>query len=248
MSGANHAFHGLLHAGQGIGVLGSGIQVTEVNTKLEWPIQPSSISWMCWCTLFTKGRAMRQNHSLNSSSFNNSMMCSVASVHPISFSSKEKMWWNSSSSATAFCANSGGQSLRWSNLPSFFRVAGRSSCLCDTISLTGSGTLGSSLSSFFNKSGAYWASGTALVAMTRPITHPLARCKGQAVKFRRTTMTFQLPSLSSERAPGSIHSGSGPSSWCSVFYHGRQQTGNLVLYNCQSAGLSHPSQWDLMQC
>ena len=37
--GTNHAFHGLLHARQGIGILlSSGVQVMEVNAELERPI------------------------------------------------------------------------------------------------------------------------------------------------------------------------------------------------------------------
>ena len=38
MLDTNHAFHGLLHARQGIGVLGPGIEVTEIDTKPERPI------------------------------------------------------------------------------------------------------------------------------------------------------------------------------------------------------------------
>ena len=72
------------------------------------------------------------------------MTCSVASVHPISFGSKEKTWWNSNSRATAFWPNSGGHSLRQSNPPSFQRVARRRSCLCCIDNLAGSGLSSSS--------------------------------------------------------------------------------------------------------
>ena len=62
-------------------------------------------------------------HHTFGSSFISSMTCLVASVHPISFGSKEKTWWNSSNRAIARLASSGGQSFRQSNPPSFSRVA-----------------------------------------------------------------------------------------------------------------------------
>ena len=162
----------------------------------EWEgqmVPPSSISWMCWHTSSTRGGAMRQNLS----SFSSLMMCFMASVHHISFGSREKMWWNFSSSAMAFCTNSGGQSLRQFSPPSFFRVARRSSYLCGTVSLAGWGTSGSSSSSFLNNFGEHWASGTVLVATTRPMTPPMARCMDWVVKFHSTMVTLWLPSLSS---------------------------------------------------
>ena len=64
-------------------------------------------------------------------------------------------------------------------------------------SLTGSGLSGSSSSNFLSRSSKHWASGTALVATTRPTTRPQARWMGWAVRFRNTTETLQLPSLSS---------------------------------------------------
>ena len=159
VSGAHHAFHGFLHAWQGIGILfGPGVQATEVDTEPKQSIffshehnsiapgrlrgpeaLPSSISCICWHTSSTKGGATRRNLSLNGSSFISSMTCLVALVHPISFGSKEKTWWNSSNKAFARLASSGGQSFRRSNPPSFSRAARRSSCLCCVDSFVGSG-------------------------------------------------------------------------------------------------------------
>ena len=52
---------------------------------------PSSISCRCSRTSSTSGGAIRWNCSLKGSVSNNSMMCSAASMQPISFGSSEKM-------------------------------------------------------------------------------------------------------------------------------------------------------------
>ena len=54
----------------------------------------SSISWMCWCTSSTSCGTILLNLSLNGSSCfgTSSMMCSIASMQPILFFSKQKMW------------------------------------------------------------------------------------------------------------------------------------------------------------
>ena len=91
--GTYHAFHGLLHSWQGIGILLSSgriyanlsnpsffftsTMVLHHSDCEGWMAPPSNISWMCWQTSSTKGGAMCLNHSLNSLSFRSSMMCSV---------------------------------------------------------------------------------------------------------------------------------------------------------------------------
>ena len=54
---------------------------------------PSNISWMCWCTSSASCGAILLNLSLNSSSClgSSSITCSVASVQPISFFSRQKI-------------------------------------------------------------------------------------------------------------------------------------------------------------
>ena len=62
---------------------------------------PSSISWICCHTSSTNGGAMRRNLSLNGLWSSSSISCSVTFVHPISWCSREKMSWYSSSSLIA---------------------------------------------------------------------------------------------------------------------------------------------------
>ena len=193
LSGTNHALHGFLHVGQGVGILlGSGIQVMGSRCKTR-AIHPSS-SPAPWYYTMATGRVIWHCHPA-------SLGCIDAPDPP------------------------------HSSPLSFFKVAKRSSCLCGIVNLMGSGASGSSSSSFLRRSGEHWASGTTLTATTQPITWPLARCMGWAVKFRNTTVMLQLPSLSSVYVL-MMYNPLGSS----VFCHGQWQTGSLVLCICQWAG------------
>ena len=82
-----------------------------------WIALPSSISWRCSQTSSKRGRVICQNF-LKDCSSSNSIMCSTTSVHPISFSSSEKILWYSISICSNFWASS---SVHWassSNPPS----------------------------------------------------------------------------------------------------------------------------------
>ena len=80
---------------------------------------PSNMSCRFSRTSSSRGGAIRRNLSLNGSSSISSMMCSAESVQPISFLSREKMWWCSISIRSNFKANSGGHSFSCSSPPSF---------------------------------------------------------------------------------------------------------------------------------
>ena len=71
---------------------------------------PSSISWRCSRTSSKSGGAIHQKLSLKGSPSGNSIMCSAASVHPISFLSKEKISWYSINCRSNFRASSRVQS------------------------------------------------------------------------------------------------------------------------------------------
>ena len=132
----------------------------------------SSIYWICCCTSSTNGGAMRWNLSLNGSWSSNLISCSVTSVHPISWGSKEKMSWYSNNSLVTWAANLGGHDFSHFRPPSFSRVAMSSLCLS---SMLRQGLVGVSDSSFFNRSGKGSASSTALDAMTRATVLPRER-------------------------------------------------------------------------
>ena len=80
---------------------------------------PSNISCMCWHTSSTSCCAILLDLSLNGSSCSgsSSMKCSVALVQPISFFSKQKIWWNSIRSHLALRAVSFFQPFNFLRLP-----------------------------------------------------------------------------------------------------------------------------------
>ena len=158
---------------------------------------PSNISWRCSHTSSRRGGAIRQNFSLKGSSSGSSIMCLAASVHPISFLSREKMSWYSMSKCSNFCASSGVQSANWSSPPSCQNSSMSSFCLSSMESFFGADS-GSCLSNFLVSSGVGYPSGMMLAANTRTITLPAWRCTGIPVRLRRTMATDLLPSWSSE--------------------------------------------------
>ena len=96
---------------------------------------PSSISWMCCCTSSTLCGTILLNLSLKGSSCSgsSSMMCSVASVQPISFLSRLKMWWNSIRSCLALRAVSFFQLSNFPRLPFSSNTFIRSSWCCSVV-------------------------------------------------------------------------------------------------------------------
>ena len=150
---------------------------------------PSSISWICCLTSSTSGGAMWQNLSLNGLWSSSLISCSVMSVHPISWGSKEKMSWYSSNSLVALAASLDGHVFSHSSPPSFSRVAISSLCLSSMLRW---GLVGISDSSFFNRSGEGSAFGTALDATTRATILPHGRWIGLDVMFLIMTETWQL--------------------------------------------------------
>ena len=111
---------------------------------------------------------MQQNLSLNGSWSSSSISCSVMSIHPISWGSKEKMSWYSNNSLVACVASLGGHNFNHSKPPSFSRVAISSLCLSSTLRW---GLVGVSDSSLFSRYG----EGSALDAMTRATVLPRGR-------------------------------------------------------------------------
>ena len=136
-------------------------------------VLPSSISCRCSWTSSKRGGAILQNFSLKGSS-SNSIMCSTASVHPISFLSSEKMSWYSINICSNFRANSGVHHANSSNPPSCFNSCISNRCLSLMESLGGADP-GSCSSSFFIKSGVGFPSGITLAASTRAGDHPASR-------------------------------------------------------------------------
>ena len=115
---------------------------------------PSSLSCkFCW-TSSSKGGAICQNHSLKGSSSSSPITCSAASMQPISFLSREKMWWGSISFCSNFKASSGGHSLSYSS-PLSSRNSSISNFCCSSIVSLGhsSSGNGSCSSNFFRSSG-----------------------------------------------------------------------------------------------
>ena len=96
---------------------------------------PSNMSCRLSRTSSYRGGAIRWNLSLNGSSSINSMMCSAVSVQPISFLSREKIWWCSINIHSNFRASSGGHSFSCSSPPSCRNNSIRSFCRSLTVSL-----------------------------------------------------------------------------------------------------------------
>ena len=114
---------------------------------------PSSISWMCSHTSSTNGGAICQNHSLKGSVSNNSITCSAVSVHPISFSSKEKILWCSINIHSNLRANSRGHCFSLSSQPSFLSNSSSNFCLSSIVNFFGGFQLSSGSSSFLKNWG-----------------------------------------------------------------------------------------------
>ena len=131
---------------------------------------PSSISWMCSLTSSTRGGAILLNLSLKGSLFVSFIMCSVASVHPISFLSRENTSWYSIRSQWARLASSSGQSFNMSKPPSFSRIFINSACLSGIV-IFGSLAL-SSIPSWRSNSGDASALGTIFTVTTLPTFLP----------------------------------------------------------------------------
>ena len=92
---------------------------------------------MCSRTSSTNGGAICWNRSLKGSVSSNSMTCSAAFVHPISFSSKEKILWCSINIHSNFRANSSGHFFNLSSWPSFLSNSSSSFCLSSMVSFLG---------------------------------------------------------------------------------------------------------------
>ena len=152
---------------------------------------------MCSHTSLTNGGAIRQNRSLKGSVSSNSITCSAISVHPNSFSSKEKILWCSINIRSNLRANSRGHCFNLSSWPSFLRNSSSKFCLSSIVNFFGGFRLGSSSSSFLKNSGEGAASQTAFVATTLATSLPAAKCTGLPIRLQRTTETLQLPSRNS---------------------------------------------------
>ena len=157
---------------------------------------PSSISWMCCRTSSTSCGAILLNLSLKGSSCSgsSSMTCLVASVPPISFLSRLKMWWNSIRSRLALRAVSFFQPSNFPRLPFSSTTFIKSSWHCSVVN----GVSGSpSLASFTSNSSEATTSGTIFAATMWPTSRLAARCIGFPVLLCSTLDTFRLPSFSS---------------------------------------------------
>ena len=215
--GTDHGFHGLLHAWKGIGILlGSSVESpksiqnqsppsffwTKTTTLHQgdckgWIASLSSISWRCSWTSSKRDGAIHWNFSLKGSSSSNSMMCSAASVHPISFLSREKISWYSISICSNFRASSGVHWANSSSLPSCLKNCISNCCLSSMESFCGADS-GSCSSNFFISSGVGLPSGITLAASTWAITQPAWRCTALPERLQSTIATSQLPSQSSK--------------------------------------------------
>ena len=140
---------------------------------------------------------MRRNCSLKGLVSSNSITCSAILVHPISFSSKEKILWCSINIRSNLRANSGGHCFNLSSRPSFLSNSSSNFCLSLIVNFFGGSQLGSSSSSFLKNSGEGAASGMAFMATTLTTGLLAAKCIGLPVRFRRTTETLRLPSRNS---------------------------------------------------
>ena len=158
---------------------------------------PSSISCTCHRTSSTSCGAIRQNLSLKGSSCpgNSSIMCSMASVTPISPSSRQNTWWNSMRRRLAFKAFLADHPSSLPRLPFLSSTSIKSFWHSSVVS--GFGLSLSSSANFFSNSGNIIASGTALAATILLMSLPLARCIGFPVPFLNTVDTLWLPSFKS---------------------------------------------------
>ena len=146
---------------------------------------PLSISWMCSLTSSINGGPMHGNCSLNSSLLVSLMMCLVASVHPISFLSREKILWYSISSHWALFVSSSGQLSSILRSPFCSKIYIKWAC-CSGIVNLGSFSLSSSRSNSFISSGDTSALGTKLTVTTHLTCHPPDKHIGWEVPFLRT--------------------------------------------------------------
>ena len=96
---------------------------------------PSNMSCRFSQTSSSRGGAIHWNLSLNGSSSISSMMCSAMSVQPISFLSREKIWWCSISIRSNFRASSDGHYLSCYSPPSCRSNSIRSFCRSSMVSL-----------------------------------------------------------------------------------------------------------------
>ena len=117
-----------------------------------WIAPPSNISWRCSRTSSKRGVEICQNLSLKGSSSSNLIMCLAASVHPISFLSREKISWYSISICLNFQAHAGVHWASSSRPPSCHNACMSSCCLSLVESFLGADS-GSCSSNFFVNSG-----------------------------------------------------------------------------------------------
>ena len=147
--------------------------------ELEGQIAPPlSISWMYSLTSSIKGGAMHQNRSLNGSLLVSLMTCSVASVHPISFLSREKILWYSMRSCQALFASSSGQSSSIVRSLFFSKISIKWACHSGIVYLGSFGLFSSRSNSFINLGDAS-ALGTKLTVTTHPTSRPPDKRIGQ---------------------------------------------------------------------
>ena len=171
--GPYHGLHGLLHTGKGEDILfGPVIQLTKVNAEPEPPVlladqhhcvtprglaqvdcTPSTISWRCSRSSSTRGGAIHWNLSLKGSVSRSSIMCSAASVQPISFLSRENILRCSINIRSNFKANSGGHFFNLSSRPSFCSISNSNFCLSSTVSFLVGSRRGSNSFNFCRNSG-----------------------------------------------------------------------------------------------
>ena len=127
-------------------------------------VPSSNISCKCSHTSSTSGGAICLNRSSKGSVSSNSMMCSAASIQPISFGSNEKILWCSINIRSNFKANSGGHSFNLSSRPFFWSSSSSNFCLSSILSFFGGSQTCSISSNFFKNSGNGVASGMAFAA------------------------------------------------------------------------------------
>ena len=155
---------------------------------------PSNMSCRFSQTSSSRGGAIPRNLSLNGLSSISSMMYSAVSVQPISFFSREKIWWCSINIRLNFRASSRGHSSSCSNPPSCRSSSIRSFCRSSMVNLGASFPWASANS--LASSGEGTASVTSFAVAIRA-THLLGvRWIVLLVRFRRTMDTFWLPSFS----------------------------------------------------
>ena len=139
--------------------------------------------------LFHQWGAIQRNLYLNGSWSSSLISCSVMSVHPILWGSKEKMSWYSNNSPVILAASLDSHVFSCSSPLSFSRVAISSLCLSSMLRW---GLVGISDSSFFNRSGEGLSFGTALDATTWVTILLHGRWIGLDIMFLIMTETWQL--------------------------------------------------------